>query len=589
VKAVLLSALAAVVTSLVLTLAAERVAARLGIVARPRADRWHRQPVPLLGGVAIALGTVAGLGVADAWGRRIFVLVAGAALMMAVGLLDDVRCLRPQTKLLAQVLLAGGLLLFGFELRLTGYRLLDTLLTLFWVVGVTNAFNLLDNMDGLAATIALVAGAFRAYFFLQEGDLTGATTCAAFFGSVGGFLVRNFPPAKIFMGDAGSLFLGFFLAGVSISDPGAAYSRGLAAVLVIPVLLLLVPLFDTAFVTVTRLVAGRSPAMGGRDHTSHRLVAVGLSERRVVVLLAFFATAAGAIAVLSYRVGLSYTVVLLALVLLAMVLLAIHLGRVQVATSAPPRRPGAVLALIADFPYKRQVATVLLDAALIPTAYYAAYVLRFEQNLSDRLDAFTASAPVVLVVQLSTLTAFGLYRGIWRFTSLEDLWRIGQAVALGTLSAVFVLTHVQGFKGYSQTVFILHGVLLFVFIGTARASFRLLRYLLWEEPAGFLRVLIYGAGAGGELLLRELWSNLDLKRTPVGFVDDDRAKAATRIHGLPVLGGGEDLERLVREYRIDEVIISSAKIGASTLEAAREVCARKGIPLRRAVLRLEAA
>jgi UDP-GlcNAc:undecaprenyl-phosphate GlcNAc-1-phosphate transferase len=582
--ALLAGALAAFVVSLALTLAAERLAPRFGVVARPTADRWHRATVPLLGGVAIVAGTVVGVFAIAPVEPRVVILIASAALMAAVGLLDDIRPVKPQTKLVAQIVLAGVLLLFGFELNLTGYRLADTLLTLLWVVGLTNAFNLLDNMDGLAATVA-----FRSMFFLFENDLTGALACAAFAGGVSGFLVRNFPPAKIFMGDAGSLFLGFFLAGVSISAPAAAYSRGLVGVLVVPVLLFLIPIFDTAFVTVTRLLSGRSPAVGGRDHTSHRMVAIGLPERHVVLLLALFSTASGAIAVLSYQVGLSYTVALLALGLVGMLLLAVHLSRVQAAASGAPGRPGAVLALVADFPYKRQVATVLLDAALIPIAYYTAYVIRFEQNLPGRLAAFTASVPVVLVVQLATLTAFGLYRGIWRFTSLTDLWRIGQAVALGTVLAVFALTYVQRFIGYSRTVFVLYAVLLFLFIGAARASFRLFRYLLRAEPVEFSRVLIYGAGAGGELLLRELRNNPDLQRTPVGFVDDDRAKAATRIHGLPVLGDGEDLERVVRDYRINEVIISSAKIGGSTLEAAREVCARNGIPLRRAVLRLEAA
>jgi UDP-GlcNAc:undecaprenyl-phosphate GlcNAc-1-phosphate transferase len=585
----LVGALAAFGVSVALTLAAERLAPRLGVVARPVVDRWHRATVPLLGGVAIVAGTMVGLVTAAPAEPRLVVLAAGAALMAAVGLLDDVRPVKPQTKLIAQIVLAGALLFFGFELRLTGYRLADTLLTLLWVVGLTNAFNLLDNMDGLAATIALVAAAFRWMFFLLEGDPTGALACAAFAGGVGGFLVRNFPPAKIFMGDAGSLFLGFFLAGLSIGAPAAAYSRGLVGALVVPVLLFLIPIFDTAFVTLTRLLAGRSPAVGGRDHTSHRLVAVGLSEPRAVLVLSFLSAAAGAVAFLSYEAGLSYTVALLALGVIGMVLLALHLAGVHVVEGAEDRRGGAVLALLANFPYKRQVATVLVDTALIPIAYYAAYVIRFEQDLPAHLNRFAASVPVVLVVQLGAQTAFGLYRGVWRFTSLTDLCRIAQAVALGTMASVVVLLYDGRFAGYSRTVFVLHAVLLAVLIGATRISFRFFGQVLRTEPAEFSRVLIYGAGAGGELLVRELRSNPDLRRTPVGFVDDDRSKHATRIHGVPVLGGGEELERVVRDYRVGEVIVSSAKVGGGALEAAREVCARQGIPLRRAVLRLEAA
>lgn len=582
------SLLAAFAASLALTLAAERLAPRLGVVARPKADRWHRTTVPLLGGVAIVAGTLIGLFFAAPPERRLVVLAGGAVAMAAVGLVDDVRPIKPQTKLLAQIILAGTLLLYGFELRLTGDRLVDTLVTLFWIVGITNAFNLLDNMDGLAATMALIAAAFRLMFFLFEGDTTGALACAAFMGGVGGFLIRNFPPAKIFMGDAGSLFLGFFLAGLSISAPAAAYSRGLVAVLVIPVLLLLIPIFDTAFVTVTRLLAGRSPAVGGRDHTSHRLVAVGLSEQRVVVLLALISTAGGAVAVLSYRAGLSYTVALLALGVIAMALLAVHLSRVRVVQTTEARNGGTVLGLLADFPYKRQVATVLTDAILIPIAHYAAYVIRFEQDLAAHLPQFTASVPIIFVVQLGVLAGFGLYRGLWRFTSLPDLWRIAKAVALATMASVVILVYTERFAGFSRTVFVLHAVLLLVLIGGVRVSFRLFAEVLRGTPTSFGRVLIYGAGAGGELLARELMSNPDLQRVPVGFIDDDRGKHATRIHGLPVFGS-EQVEELLRGHRVSEVIVSSAKIDGPHLTRVSEACARHGVGVRRAILRLDSA
>jgi len=194
-----------------------------------------------------------------------------ALVMGAVGLVDDIRPLRPQVKLVAQIVLAGLLVERDFVLRLTGVPLLDVVLTLIWVVGVTNAFNLLDNMDGLAAGMAVIAGVFRFALFLLEGDLAAATMSAAFVGAVLGFLVRNAPPAKIFMGDAGSLFLGFFLSGLSLVVDAAYYSRGMTAVLAVPVLLVLIPIFDTTFVTVTRLLRGQPVSQGGRDHTVERI------------------------------------------------------------------------------------------------------------------------------------------------------------------------------------------------------------------------------------------------------------------------------------------------------------------------------
>ena len=167
-------------------------------------------------------------------------------------------------------------------------------------------------MDGLAAGIGLIAAAFRCYFFLEDGNLAGAWLAGALAGALAGFLLFNFQPASVFMGDTGSLFIGLMVGGLNVMGP-SPYSRGTVAVLLLPVLLLLVPLFDTAFVTVARTMAGRSVAQGGRDHTSHRLVALGLSERGAVLALWAMALASGGVAVLSYRYGLPYTATLVGL------------------------------------------------------------------------------------------------------------------------------------------------------------------------------------------------------------------------------------------------------------------------------------
>jgi UDP-GlcNAc:undecaprenyl-phosphate GlcNAc-1-phosphate transferase len=586
-SAILAALLPAFALSLALTIGCERLARRVGLVAELRDDRWHRKPVPLLGGVAIVVATLLPMVVLQNRDGRML-LLAGAGLMMAaIGLVDDTRALNPQFKLLTQIVLAAFLLHFEFVLHLTGYRLIDTFVTLAWVVGITNAFNLLDNMDGLAGTIACITVAFRLLFFVWEADTTGAQISAMLLGGVAGFLVRNFPPAKIFMGDTGSLFVGFFLAGLSLLDSTRAYSRGLSAVLVIPVLLMLIPIFDTAFVTVTRLLAGRSIAVGGRDHTSHRLVAVGLSERQTLLLLAAVSAAAGGVAILSYRAGMSQIVVLLALLVIGLVLLGIYLSRVRVVQSPSERNGGAVLKLIADFQYKRQVMTVVLDVCLILVAYYAAYVVRFEQTFSDYLDDLYDSLPVVLLVQLVTFAAFGLYRGIWQYTGVSDVLRIVKAAVVATMGTVVALVYTHRFVGFSRTVFVLDGLLLIVLVGGSRASFRFFAELFRPRPASFSRVLIYGAGDGGELILREILNNASLQRVPVGFVDDDRSKHQTRIHGCPVFGGCDLIERVVREQDVSEVIVSSSRIQGKNLDLVAAVCRELNVRVTRAGLRLE--
>ncbi|MBI1892862.1 MAG: hypothetical protein HYS14_01940, partial [Candidatus Rokubacteria bacterium] len=558
--ALALPGLIALLVTLGVTLGCERAARRVGLVTEPQEDRWHRRPVPLLGGLAIMAGVLAPLAlVGDA--ARFGPLLLIALIMGSVGLFDDVWSLQPQAKLVAQIVLAAFLMQLGFMLRLTPYPEVNVFLTLLWVVGITNAFNLLDNMDGLAAGMAVIAAGFRLAFFLTDRDLAGAGAAAAFMGAAAGFLVRNFPPAKIFMGDAGSLFIGFFLSGLCLVGD-FAYSRGIAAVLVLPVLLVLIPIFDTTFVTLTRLVTGRPVARGGLDHTSHRLVALGISERQALVFLYVVSVLSGLRAILSYQYGFTYTVALLALLLVALFLLGVHLSRVQVLRGEAVRIDTPIVRLAADFPFKRQVATVAIDLVLIVVAYYSAYLLRFESGFETHRQTFVRTIGPVILLQLSSLALFGSYRGLWRYTSLADLLRLIRGATVGVGATVLYFVFTIRFEGLSRAVFVLDWLLLVLVISGSRVSFRLLAELLRPGHGDFRRVLIYGAGDGGELMLRELRNNAALRREAVGFLDDDRSKVGTRIHEVPVLGGLDRVEELLGAHRIAEVIVASEKIPA---------------------------
>lgn len=577
--------LVALLVSIAATLACERIARRVGLVTPPRADRWHREPTPLLGGVAIIVATLAPIVLAGAPSRlALFLLLA--LVMGAVGLLDDVRSLRPQVKLVAQIVLAGALIQFGWLLRLTDLPVVNVLLTLLWVVGITNAFNLLDNMDGLAAGLATIAAAFRLAFSLMDGDLESARVTAAFLGATTGFLVRNFPPARIFMGDAGSLFIGFFLSGVCLVGE-TAYSRGIAAVLVLPVLIVLIPIFDTTFVTLTRLLTGRPVSQGGRDHTSHRLVGLGISERRALAVLGGLSLLSGALGLLSYGYGFTYTLALLALLLVALLLLGVHLSRVQTIRPVAGAEDRTVVRLVADFPFKRQVATVAIDLVLIVTAYYSAYLLRFEGAFDAHRTVFLRTVGPVIVLQVLALAALGNYRGLWRYTGLGDLLRLFRGATVGVGATVLYLVFTIRFEGLSRAVFVLDWLVLVVLLAASRVSFRLLAELLRSPPGDSRRVLIYGAGDGGELALRELRKNTRLRREPVGFVDDDRSKLGTRIHEVPVLGNLAAVEPLLDAHRVAEVIVASEQIPAERIRQLEAICASRGIPVARAVWRIE--
>jgi len=279
------------------------------LVANPSADRWHETATPLLGGAGMFAGFTVGLWAAVAVGavdptQELAGIYGGIVLLFAAGLVDDLFHLRPAAKLAAQIAAALLVILTGTNVQIVDNGVVAGVIALVWLVGMTNAFNLLDNMDGLAATMAGIAFAFFAVDAATNHPshtvlalaLAGAAACA-------GFLPWNLRPhrkALVFMGDSGSQMLGFTLAALGLSASWKLAGTTVAT-LVLPILVLAVPILDTALVTVIRLLEGRPVYQGGRDHSSHRLVRLGLSEKTTVLLLALVASALGATS-LAYNV-----------------------------------------------------------------------------------------------------------------------------------------------------------------------------------------------------------------------------------------------------------------------------------------------
>jgi UDP-GlcNAc:undecaprenyl-phosphate GlcNAc-1-phosphate transferase len=565
---------------------------RLGRVAQPREDRWHRSPVALFGGVAIGctvFGLMAVLGVAG----RIPVLTFAAFAMFIVGLTDDVLSLKPATKLVAQIACASILLFFDYRLNWLQSLTFDWLLTLFWVVGMSNAFNLLDNMDGLCAGTAIIVGAS----LLLEGVPARGTPAfaqaqylAALVGATGGFLVYNVHPATIFMGDSGSLLLGFSFGALTLTanNRGAPTGSSILSIVAAPVLVLLLPIFDTTLVTVSRMLSGRSASQGGRDHSSHRLVAIGLSERRAVLVLWTLAAAGGAIGIVLRHVNQSWSVLIVAAFLVGMTLFAVYLGRIRVYERDAVNR-STVTPILVDFMYKRRVAEVLLDFFLVTAAYYAAYRLRFEdpEDFMKNFENFLRSLPVVLAVQMVAFFAVGVYRGVWRHFSITDAVTVGRGVFFGVLTTQLVILYAYRFFSYSRTVFVIYGVLLLIAVVLSRASFRLVGEFVQGQRSTGKRVLIYGAGDAGTVVLSELLSAGRGDSKILGFVDDDPRKAGIRVRGYPVVGGFGSLGVLVATQSVDLVVISTKHLTPDRLHNLEVLCAEHGVPLSRLHLGLE--
>lgn len=350
--AISLLTLAAFIVSAAATGAMMRIAPRLGLVDKPGHRKIHNVPKPLGGGAGVFSGlafpmllgvvlvypysnrdlfhllgapwtggsyteegTIFGLrmdldlltGAADQIPLAVGFLAGGIA-MFLLGLMDDKKALGPFAKLFVQLVISAWFV-WQFDVRLFTFlddntplgTLPSVVITVLWIAGVTNAFNFLDNMDGLAAGVACVCALVFLIAALVVGQLFVAATLALLVGALLGFLVFNFPPARIFMGDSGSLFIGFVLGVLTVRTtylrPGEDFAAGWYSVLV-PVVVLALPLYDMVVVSCIRLARGKSPFVGDTNHFSHRLVARGMSRRTAVLCLYLITAATGVAAIL---------------------------------------------------------------------------------------------------------------------------------------------------------------------------------------------------------------------------------------------------------------------------------------------------
>ena len=273
-----------------------RVALRLGVIDRPNARKIHVNPIPLLGGVAIYVAFIVALLL---FGNRFRVnelvgILVGATLVSFLGAWDDRRGLSPLLKLVGQFLAASILVISGVRIGTFPWEVVNIVLTLGWVVVITNAMNLLDNMDGLSGGVGAIAAIYFLLLAAMNGQYLVGALSAALVGACLGFLVYNFNPASIFMGDAGALFLGFILAAVGIK---LRFPEGIEIVTwMVPVLILGLPLFDTTLVIISRLRRGFNPlTTPGKDHISHRLVAMGNTRREAVLICYLISAGLGVI------------------------------------------------------------------------------------------------------------------------------------------------------------------------------------------------------------------------------------------------------------------------------------------------------
>jgi UDP-GlcNAc:undecaprenyl-phosphate GlcNAc-1-phosphate transferase len=592
----LIAFFAAFILCLLITPLIRRAALKGNLVARPRDDRWHKRPTALLGGVSLFVVLMATwqlaflqLGLYSAT-KSFIPLALGCLAIFLLGLIDDLFDINPQHKLVGQIIIASLLVIFGFQVQWFTSRTANLVISIFWIVGITNAFNLLDNMDGLSAGVAFIAGLFlflsRAFSGL-ESVVPPLLVLSVFLGSLLGFLIYNFHPASIFMGDSGSLLIGFFIAGLTTEASGLMAGRQsghLLFVLAIPILILFIPILDTAFVSLMRKISGRPISMGGQDHSSHRMVAIGFSERTAVLTLYGFAGISGLLAVAVSRLALGVSVVLVVMYFLFIVFFWITLARVKVYQDEfliPQGKEGTLTPLLLEVTYKRRLFEVLLDLVLIPLAYWISYLLRFEGSAyGANFPVFIKSLPIVVACQLFAFFLLGVYRGIWQYVGMRDVIVFGKAITAGTVLSVLVNLGVFRFMGFSRTVFVIYWFILFALVTASRFSYRLIGEATPKEAMKKgKKTLIYGAGAGGQLVMQEIEGNRNLGLALVGFIDDDMGKQNRRFLGYPVFGGKDSLREVARKQDITEVIVSFRNIDKDAMNSLKKDCTALGVNL----------
>ena len=582
-KAILAFGTAFLVT-FILTPVVRLAAVRLGWVTRPVEDRWGRRMIARLGGAGMFAGVMVSALLWLPHERTVVGLLLGVTLVFGLGLLDDLRRIPPYTKLVGQLLIGSVVVISGIRISLVPWEWLAVPVSILWFVLVMNAFNLLDNMDGLAAGIGAIAAGFCAVHAGLANQWTIASLAAMMSGVCLGFLRYNFPPAKIFMGDSGSHLLGLSLAALALMGSWR-HSTQLLSVLAVPMLVLAVPIFDTCFVTIQRLIHRQHPFVGGRDHVFHRLVVLGLSVRQTVTVLYIISACLGFLSLVSASLKPLSMMAIWLSVITGFVLLGRYLTKVNVyrlepriSTDTAVDVPRASTQIETMLLHKRRLLEILADFCVISSAYVFAHLLRFEGVLTgDLQQLIIRSLPIILVMKLTCFAIYRLYRGVWRYLGLSDLITVFKAVTLGSILSSLALLYFWRFEGYSRAVLIIDWLLTFMGVASSRVVERLFDIWICNAVTTGVPALIVGAGDTGARVLRAIKYETRASHRVVGLLDDDLRKLGDRIYGAPVLGTRTQLPELLEREGVREVLVAIADPPGELLEYIRQCCEPKGV------------
>ncbi len=581
----------------VLTPLARRLAIRVGAVDRPGVRKVHAADTPRLGGLAVlvSVGLVLSaaalrIGPLAPWAPVRVMLGIGIGLLpvLVVSVWDDVRPLRAVPKFLAQGLGAGLAVSFGITLmpkvHVFGAEVslgpLSVVVSIVWIVGVTNAFNIVDGLDGLAGGLALISAASLAAVFFVSGNVPMGGAALVVAGGILGFLPYNVYPAKVFLGDTGSASIGFILACLALKG-GSTLSAGLATL--VPVFIMGLPVAET-FVSMARRTVKRmeNRASTGvfeadRGHFHHRLLDLGLDHRRAVLLLWAVGLVLGLLGLLSVLFTARQAGLLLVAIVAAAFVGLARLGYEEFAVI----RKGVVLRLYDAPVLKKALFVVFVDLALVAVAVWVAIGLKWDDwGLHVHRASAVEMAAVLAPATVGGLWVMGLYRRAWRLAGMDDFVRLGVAVGVSTFTGLALDWIVVGGE-VPVSVFLVFALAKSALSAGARSSFRILSLSKNKADATGPPVAIFGAGKAGVAALKEIWENEHLDMNPVAFLDDDPERVGLYVSGLRVAGSLEAVEELARRHPRLTLLVSSTKVDAERLRDAARLCRINGVRLMR--------
>lgn len=588
---------------LILTPLGKRLARKFGAIDQPDARRVHSTPTPRWGGlgiyasVLIALTTTAYL--QPTIGREFVVaglpfmaVVVGATALMVLGLIDDVMSVRPAIKLVVQVIsaglvsVAGGGIKSAFGIEL-GYLAIPA--AILWIVALTNAFNMVDGLNGLASGLAVMMSTTLMLLSVRSGNVASAMMLAALCGALVGFLRYNFNPASIFLGDSGSLPIGFLMAALSLEASNKAPTT---VTLLVPILALGLPIAELSLTTLRRTLRAinvvrsveekksydfhlsRSVSLftADREHIHHRLLGLGLSQVRAVLVLYAICFAVNAGALLVVLQNTSNRNLLVAVSVVG----AIAFVRTLNYKEFHPLHNGLLLPL---FPVKllgQRSFQVLLDSGLAAISLLFAIWIHNPGGLQPQAaHLFIRDALMLVVVQVTCLGLGGLYQKSYPFAGAEDLLVLARAVTCSVLGTwvVSYLVDTRGPWGLETVILDLYGLATLV-IGS-RISFHLMDHAFKMGRKGSRRVMIYGLGNSALAALHEIQGNPALDMSVVGFIDD--GALGRTFHGLPVTRS-DRVDLTSRNF--DEIVLATPKEPEKAFRALSARCRLAQIPIK---------